>query len=246
MAQATQCRFPGRRLFQNKWLAFVSAFGARYDGNPALAYVCPTGFMQNCVMYLVYIEQDETNLTALAALAGYPTLSAAYVPAAETHPRRPHGRLSHYCYSAYPVAPFSVGGQGAVNTVRNFGFTMYPGQFGTMYPQAATPPPHPSPAPPFTYPNGISDALCSRVTRTFFMWRQPQIPRLPPPSRCETHWNTQSPWTINMLKFMGMISKLDVDQTCAAGRRRKAESKLAPLRLRRSCISFEFSFSRKM
>ena len=170
---------PWEAAFQNKWLAFISAFGARYNGNPALAYVCPTGFMQVTVMYFAPLPQDETNLTALAVLAGYPTLSAAYVPAAESIIAAHTAAFPTTAIVLNPVQPFNVGGQGAVDSIRNFGFTMYPGQFGTMYPQAATPPPHPSPGPPYTYPNG-SQMLCV-ASNTDFLYLPP-APQPPPPA----------------------------------------------------------------
>ena len=170
---------PWESAFQNKWLAFINAFGARYDGNPALAYVCPTGFMQNCVMYFTKTTQDETNLTALALQAGYASLSDAYVPAAETIIAAHTAAFPTTAVVLNPVQPFDTGGQDAVDNIRNFGFTMYPGQFGTMYPQAATPPPHPSPGPPYTYPNG-SQMLCV-ASNTDFLYLPP-APQPPPPA----------------------------------------------------------------
>jgi hypothetical protein len=37
---------PWDQNFQQKWETFVTAFGAKYDGNPAVRYVLVTGFMQ--------------------------------------------------------------------------------------------------------------------------------------------------------------------------------------------------------
>jgi glycosyl hydrolase family 42 (putative beta-galactosidase) len=218
---------PWETAFQNKWLAFVSAFGARYDGNPALAYICPTGFMQNCVMYLVYIPQDETNLTALAVLAGYPTLSAAYVPAAETIIAAYTAAFPTTAIVLNPVAPFSVGGQGAVNTVRNFGFTMYPGQFGTMYPQAATPPPHPSPPPPFTYPNG-SQMLCV-ASNTDFLYVAP-APDPPPPAPIPLQDALEYAVTLDhqYVEIYGEDIKLDVAQPVLQAEGVKLKANLPP------------------
>jgi Beta-galactosidase len=150
---------PWEAAFQNKWLAFINAFGARYDGNPALAYVCPTGFMQVTVMYFVSTTLDETNVTALAILAGYSSLSDAYVPAAETIISAFAAALPTTAIVLNPVQPFTVAGQDAVNSIRNFGFSAYPGQFGTMYPLQATVPPHNPPPPPHPYPGG-SQMLC--------------------------------------------------------------------------------------
>ena len=149
---------PWELAYQNQWLAFVRAFGARYDGNPALAYVCPTGFMQVNVMYFA-AGQDETNVTNLALQAGYPTLSAAYVPAAETIIAAFAAAFPTTAIVLNPVQPFTTGGQGAVEDIRDFGFTTYPGQFGVMYPLQATLPPHLPPLPPYPYPKG-SQMLC--------------------------------------------------------------------------------------
>src|SRR5215831_17428941 len=124
---------PWEGAFQNKWRDFITAFGARYDGNPNLAYVCPTGFMQVTVMYFAG-GQDETNLTALALLAGYASLSDAYVPAAETIIGAFAAAFPTTAIVLNPVTPFTVGGQGAVDDIRNFGLATYPGQFGVMYP----------------------------------------------------------------------------------------------------------------
>jgi hypothetical protein len=150
---------PWDTAFQNKWLAFINAFGARYDGNPALAYVCPTGFMQNCVMYFARTPEDETNLTTLARQAGYASLSDAYVPAAETIIAAFAAAFPTTAIVLNPVVPFTVGGQGAVESIRNFGFDTYPGQFGVMYPIRATLPPHNPPPPPLPYPKG-NQMLC--------------------------------------------------------------------------------------
>src|SRR4029077_3436568 len=73
---------PWEPTYVNQWLAFVRTFGARYDGNPALAYVIITGFMQTNGMFLAG-GADEINLSVLAVQAGYPDLSSAYLFAAE-------------------------------------------------------------------------------------------------------------------------------------------------------------------
>ena len=56
---------PWETAYADQWLAFVKAFGARYDANPALAYVVITGFMQTNGMSLAD-GQDEINLAANA------------------------------------------------------------------------------------------------------------------------------------------------------------------------------------
>jgi Beta-galactosidase len=150
---------PWEAAFQNKWLAFINEFGARYDGNPALAYVCPTGFMQNCVMYFAPDPRDESRLTALATQAGYASLSDAYVPAAESIIASFAAAFPTTAIVLNPVVPFTTGGQGAVDSIRNWGFDTYPGQFGVMYPLQATIPPHTPPPPALPYPKG-NQMLC--------------------------------------------------------------------------------------
>jgi len=178
---------PWETAFQNKWLAFINAFGARYDGNPALAYVCPTGCMQNCVMYFTKTTQDETNLTALALQAGYASLSDAYVPAAETIIAAAFtAAFPTTAVVLNPVVPFTIGGQGAVDTIRTWGFTTYPGQFGVMYPLRATIPPHNPPPPPVPYPKGFQ-MLCVASDAAHLYTPPPPVPLPPAPhsvARC--------------------------------------------------------------
>src|SRR5437016_10337372 len=177
---------PWESAFQNKWLAFINAFGARYDGNPALAYVCPTGFMQNCVMYFAKTPQDETNLTALAMQAGFASLSDAYVPPAETIIAAFAAAFPTTAVVLNPVVPFTVGGQGAVDSIRTWGFTTYPGQFGVMYPLRATIPPHNPPPPPVPYPKGFQ-MLCVASDAAHLYTPPPPVPLPPAPhsvARC--------------------------------------------------------------
>src|SRR5207244_6588033 len=143
-------------------------------------YVCPTGFMQVTVMYFAPLPQDETNLTALAVLAGYPTLSAAYVPAAESIIAAHTAAFPTTAIVLNPVQPFNVGGQGAVDSIRNFGFTMYPGQFGVMYPLQATLPPHNPPLPPYPYPKGFQMLVVSTDAADLYAPPPPDPLPLPP------------------------------------------------------------------
>gem|GEM_PF-2034615 len=223
----TAMPLPWETRFQNKWLEFVSAFGARYDGNPALAYICPTGFMTINVMYFASTPEDEINLTALAVLAGYPTLSAAYVPAAETIIAAHTAAFPTTAVILNPVQPFDEGGQDAVDSIRDFGFTMYPGQFGTMYPQAATPPPHAPAPPPSTYPNG-SQMLCV-ASNTDFLYLPP-APVPPPPAPIPLQDALEFAVTLGhqYVEIYGDDIKLDIDQPVLETEGAKLEANLPP------------------
>jgi hypothetical protein len=218
---------PWEAVFQNKWRDFITAFGARYDANPNLAYVCPTGFMQVTVMYFSQTTQDETNLTALAVLAGYDTLEDAYVPAAETIIAAHTAAFPTTAVILNPVQPFVVGGQDAVDTIRDFGFATYPGQFGTMYPQAATPPPHPSPSPPTNYPNG-SQMLCV-ASNTDFLYLPP-APSPPPPAPIPLQDALEYAVTLDhqYVEIYGNDIKLDVDQPVLQTEGIKLKANLPP------------------
>src|SRR5215467_7806426 len=68
---------PWDSAYQSQWLTFVRAFGARYDGNPNLAYVIITGMGQGNTLKLAETTQDEANLATNAVQSGYPDLSTA-------------------------------------------------------------------------------------------------------------------------------------------------------------------------
>jgi hypothetical protein len=178
-------------------------------------------------MYFAPTPQDETNLTALALLAGYPTLSAAYVPAAETIIAAHASAFPTTAIVLNPVQPFDTGGQGAVDSIRNFGFTTYPGQFGTMYPQAATPPPHASPAPPSTFPNG-SQMLCV-ASNTDFLYLPP-APNPPPPAPIPLQDALEFAVTLDhqYVEIYGDDIKLDVDQPVLQAEGVKLKANLPP------------------
>jgi Beta-galactosidase len=216
---------PWEPAFQNKWLAFINAFGARYDGNPALAYVCLTGFMQNCVMYFSKTTQDETRLTNLALQAGYTSLSDAYVPAAETIIAAFAAAFPTTAIVLNPVQPFTTGGQGAVEDIRDFGFTTYPGQFGVMYPLQATIPPHPRPPPPLLYPKGFQ-MLCvaSDAARLYEDPDPVPLPLAPIPLQDAL----ENGVSLNgqYVEIYGTDIKLDIDQPVLAIEGAKLEANL--------------------
>ena len=77
--------FPGDPIFMAKWMAFISTFGARYDGNTDLSYQVMTGFGQIVERYLPKNASDtaaiqarwEANRTASWPLASK-TIIVAY------------------------------------------------------------------------------------------------------------------------------------------------------------------------
>jgi hypothetical protein len=170
---------PWDTAFQNQWLPFIRALGARYDGNPALAYVCPTGFMQVCVMYLAKTTADDTAMNQLAVQAGYSSSEDAFVQAAkkilttfmESFPTTP--------VILNPVPPLLTNGMEAQSAVKNFGLDTYPGHFGVMYPSLrATRAPHkPSPG-PLSYPKGFQ-MICV-ATDVQELYGNPSPPYNPP------------------------------------------------------------------
>jgi len=217
---------PWESAFQNKWLAFINAFGARYDGNPALAYVCPTGFMQNCVMYFAKTPQDETNLTALAMQAGYASLSDAYVPAAETIIAAAFtAAFPTTAVVLNPVVPFTVGGQGAVDSIRDWGFTTYSGQFGVMYPLQATIPPHSPPPPPVPYPKGFQ-MLCLASDAARLYVNPDPVPLPPAPIPLQDALEHGVTLDGQYVEIYGTDIKLDIDQTVLAIEGAKLEANL--------------------
>jgi hypothetical protein len=173
---------PWEPAYYNQWLAFVRTFGARYDSNPALAYVIITGFMQTNGMFLADGE-DESNLATLAVRAHFGDLSTAYLFAAET--------ITAAIMDAFPTtaciltmqAPFPDLGD-LQGTVKDWGVAAYPGRFGTMRNAlVAVPAPHPPPPPPLPYPFGYQ-MICSASLDPATLYKDPNpvpIPRPPIP-----------------------------------------------------------------
>ena len=60
---------PWDTAFKAKWLKFVAAFGARYDGNPACPYIVLGGFMESFPMVFVSTLEDDAAVNALAQTA---------------------------------------------------------------------------------------------------------------------------------------------------------------------------------
>ncbi len=147
---------PWEPAFQEQWLAFIKMLGERYDGNPALSYICPTGFMQLCIMYLTKTPEDEAKLNALAVQAGYIDLGSAFIPTAEKLIGAFMEAFPTTAVMLNPTIPFATGGMLAQNTVRDWGINTYPGRLGIMYASLrAIPAPHdPSPG-ALPFPKGF-------------------------------------------------------------------------------------------
>jgi hypothetical protein len=117
---------PWDNAFLTKWLAFVRALGARYDGNPALGYVVMSGMGQIVETYVAQTDQDTTRLTALGGASAW-TAAAKQV-------------IATYA-SAFPTTPFFITaakpfhtaeGLAALQQVIDWGVATYPGRFGIM------------------------------------------------------------------------------------------------------------------
>jgi len=59
--------FPGDPIFIAKWTAFISTFGARYDGNADLSCQVMTGFGQTVEWYLPTNTSDTAAIQAQGA-----------------------------------------------------------------------------------------------------------------------------------------------------------------------------------
>ena len=164
---------------------FVKQLGQRYDGNPAVAYIMATHFMQICPMYLAG-EEDVVAMTALAmnpppvhsGLLAYNSLFDAYVPSAKWY--------VDLWMRAFPTTPVLVtisppwpgeDGQDAQNMVKNYGLEAYPGRFGTFvaarYAEADV-----FPARPVDYPKGCQFAY-NATKQNHKQWKKPAPDPIP-------------------------------------------------------------------
>ena len=180
---------PWDTAYQAKWLQFVAALGARYDGNPAFSYVVLGGFMQSSPMYFVKTLDDDAAVNALAQNPpnGYPGLttsytdsSAAYNPAAEA--------IIAAFMDAFPTTPVILTlanpfptDQGVEDQkiIKNWALAQYPVRFGTMVSALyASPPPHDPPDPPLPYPKGFQ--MVCRASDAARLYLDPDPVPLPP------------------------------------------------------------------
>src|SRR5205814_2271203 len=117
---------PWDPAFQSKWIPFIRAMGARYDGNPAVGYVVMGGMSQHFETYIAKVEPDITNLTRLGG-------PAAWVSACK--------QIIAVYAEAFPTTPFFLTlakpwptpeGLAAEKEVTDWAVATYPGRFGIM------------------------------------------------------------------------------------------------------------------
>jgi uncharacterized repeat protein (TIGR01451 family) len=117
---------PWDDAFLTRWLAFVDALGARYDGNPALGYVVMSGMGQIVETYLAQTAQDTINLTNLGGPSAWKDASKQIIAAyAQAFPTTP--------FFITAAKPFhTADGLSALQNVVDWGVARYPGRFGIM------------------------------------------------------------------------------------------------------------------
>ena len=147
--------------------------------------------------------------------AGYASLSDAYVPPAETIIVAFTTAFPTTAVVLNPVVPFTVGGQGAVDSIRDWGFTTYPGQFGVMYPLQATIPPHSPPPPPVPYPKGFQ-MLCLASDAARLYVNPDPVPLPPAPIPLQDALEHGVTLDGQYVEIYGTDIKLDIDQTVLA------------------------------
>src|SRR4029453_9241231 len=117
---------PWDTAFQTKWLPFVRAMGARYEGNPTLGYIVISGLSQNLETNLSSSKADDAALKALGGID-------AWVAAAK--------KIIGVYASAFPTTPFFITASrvftddfdnDALRQVIDWGVATYPGRFGLM------------------------------------------------------------------------------------------------------------------
>ncbi len=164
---------PWDTAYLDKWEAFLAAFAARYENNPACSYVVMGGFMETFNMTIAGIDADFNAMQSLAKnppkgypglVAKYADFSAAYIPAAQ----RVITNYSTYfpttslLMTLYRVVPGELGIT-LQDTVADWGKATFPGHVGTMVSALyATVPPHAPPPAPLNYPKGFQ-MVCRAV-----------------------------------------------------------------------------------
>ena len=180
---------PWDTAYQNKWKKFLTAFGARYDSNPALSYVVLGGFMETFNMFLAGIDEDATAMENLAKNPphGYPGLvtsyadfSSAYTPAAQSLVAASVANFptTSLLLTLAPIIPGDVGVT-LQNDLIDWAKATYPDQFGTMISALfATMPPHDAPPTPLPYPKGFQ-LVCRATTDPALLYQDPDPVPLP-------------------------------------------------------------------
>ncbi len=117
---------PWESAFQNKWVPFIRALGARYDGNPAVRYVVIGGLGQHNETYIAKVEPDITNLTLLGGPTAWATAAKQIIAVyAEAFPTTPF-----FLTLAHPFD--NPAGAAALQEVTEWAVATYPGRFGIM------------------------------------------------------------------------------------------------------------------
>lgn len=185
---------PWDTAYLQKWTQFLSAFGARYDSNPALSYVVMGGFMETFNMYLAGIAEDATAIKNLAVNPppGYPGLVVSYPDFSSAYTSAAQGVIGFYVtnfpttsllLTLTPVTPDDEG-VSLQNSLVSWGKSTYPVQFGTMVSALfATMPPHNPPPPPLSFPKGFQ-LLCRAIDNAAWLYADPDpvpMPAAPQP-----------------------------------------------------------------
>jgi hypothetical protein len=176
--------------YQEKWQAFVAAFAARYESNPACSYVVMGGFMENFNMTIAGTDTDFNAMENLAKnpppgypglVTSYPDFTSAYTPAAQWF-------ITNYInafpttsllITLYKVVPGDLGIT-LQNAIADWGKATYPAHFGTMVSALyATVPPHDPPASPLCYPKGFQ-MVCHAVDDPARLYLDPDPVPMPP------------------------------------------------------------------
>ena len=117
---------PWDPVFQSKWISFVKAMGARYDGNPAVGYVVIGGASQHFETYIAKVEPDVTNLTNMGGPSAWEAAAKKIIAVyAEAFPTTP--------FFLTLAKPFpNSDGVTALKNVTDWAAATYPGKFGIM------------------------------------------------------------------------------------------------------------------
>jgi len=115
---------PWDPVFQAKWVEVIRAFGARYDSNPQVAYVCMGGAGRRAESFVAFTPEDVASFERLGGLKSWKTGVKWIIDEYAKH------------FSATPFlldtgAPVpSAEGRAALADVRNYAVAAYPHRFG--------------------------------------------------------------------------------------------------------------------
>ena len=115
---------PWDPVFQAKWGEVIRAFGARYDSNPQVAYVCTSGAGRRAESFVAFTPEDGAAFERLGGLTSWKTGVKWIIDEYAKH------------FSATPFlldtgAPVpSAEGRAALADVCNYAVAAYPHRFG--------------------------------------------------------------------------------------------------------------------